>query len=312
MPPSAPLVTAVVPTLNAADTIDRALASIAAQTYPAIETIVVDDGSQDGTRAIVAGWTDCGVTLVSDPGGSLAGGPAAARNRGIAAASGQYVAFLDADDAWRPEKTERQVASMQAEADVTLCVTDGRFIEPDGRLQRHIYTGTPPVAGREAWRTLIRYSFVHTSCMMADRATLDRLGGFDPSLTVGEDQDMWIRLARAGTVAVLEDDLVDVYVTPQSYMARHAGHAATKLLDMVRRHLNDPANGFRPAERRAILAQRYAEVGRDLYVGGEATTGARLVAQAALRGHKPMENLLFLGHASPPARWLKRRLRPNR
>ena len=307
-----PLVTAIIPTLNAAGTIGRALASVAAQTHPAIETIVVDDGSDDGTQAIVAGWAARGVTLIAAaPGAASASGPAAARNRGIAAASGRYVAFLDADDAWWPEKTERQVAAMQAAPDVTLSVTDGRFIEPDGRLQRHIYTGTPPVAGREAWRTLIRYSFVHTSCMMADRATLDRLGGFDPSLTVGEDQDMWIRLARAGAVAVLEDDLVDVYVTPRSYMARHVGHAASKLLDMVRRHLDDPANGFPPAERRSILAQRYAEVGRDLYVGGDPATGARLVARAVLLGHQPMENLLFLGHASPPGRWLKRRLRPN-
>ena len=153
MPTSAPLVTAVIPTLNAADTIGRALASVVAQTYPAVEKIVVDDGSHDGTQEIVAAWADRGVTLVAaEPGKVRAGGPAAARNRGVAAASGRYVAFLDADDAWRPEKTARQVARMQAEPDATLCVTDGRFIEPDGRLQRHIYTGTPPVAGRLAWR----------------------------------------------------------------------------------------------------------------------------------------------------------------
>jgi glycosyltransferase involved in cell wall biosynthesis len=308
-----PLVSVVIPTLNAAATVARALASVAAQTYPAVETLVVDDGSDDETRALVAGRADRGVRLIGAGTGSRgAGGPAAARNRGIAAAAGRYVAFLDADDEWHPEKTARQVAAMRSGPDVALAVCDGRFVEPGGDVQRHIYTGTPPVAGREAWRTLVRYSFVHTSAMMADRAVLDRLGGFDPALTVGEDQDLWIRLARAGSVAVLHDDLVTVHVTPQSYMARNVGETADKLLAVVRRHLDDPANGFAPAERRAILAERHAGIGRDLYVGGAPAAGARLMLRAALWGDRPAENLLFLAHASPPGRWLKRRLRADR
>lgn len=308
--PDPPLVSAIIPTFNAAATIERALASVAAQTYPAIETLVVDDGSRDGTPDIVRARAGRGVRLIPpEPGAAPAGGPAAARNRGLAAAVGRYAAFLDADDEWRPEKTARQVAAMQADPDVTLAVCDGSFVEPDGTARRKVYTGTPPVAGHEAWRTLIRYSFIHTSCMMADRACVDRLGGFDPALTVGEDQDLWIRVARAGAVAVLAEDLVAVHVVPDSHMARHADRTATQLLDMVRRHLDDPANRFSPAERRAILAQRQAEVGRDFYLNGRLATGAGLLAQAAFRGHRPWATLLFLGHASPPGRWLKHRLR---
>ncbi|HBH96722.1 MAG TPA: hypothetical protein DDX89_02870, partial [Candidatus Omnitrophica bacterium] len=113
-----PLVSVVIPAYNAGDRLDAAIRSVLNQTYPRVEIIVVDDGSTDDAALRVRAWKDC-VRYVRQE----HAGPGAARNRGIAEASGEYVALLDADDLWLPRKLERQVAVLQREptVDATQC-----------------------------------------------------------------------------------------------------------------------------------------------------------------------------------------------
>jgi len=304
-----PPISVVIPAHNAAATIARALESVRAQAYAPLEVIVVDDASTDGTADAVRARSDRAVRLIVH---ETNRGPAAARNTGIFAAEGDWIAFLDADDEWRPGKLDRQVAALGAQPGAVFAVCDGSFVRPDGSVSRHVYTGTPPVAGPEAWRTLLAYSFTASSCVVADRRVLVELGGFDPDLRVGEDQDMWIRLAMRGSVAVVMDRLIVVHESPLSHMPRHALAESAQLIAMVERHVEARRRDLGRRDARAILGARCTEIGRNAYAAGATGTGARLLLKAIRYGHRRPGNALFLVHASPPGRWLKRALRALR
>lgn len=113
-----PLVSCIVPTFNSRRFVGEALASILAQTYRPLEIIVADDGSTDGTIELVRAHGGY-ITLVSQ----ATVGPASTRNLGLDAARGDFIAFLDADDRWHPEKLERQIARFLAQPALDLCVT---------------------------------------------------------------------------------------------------------------------------------------------------------------------------------------------
>ena len=123
---SAPLVSVILPARNAAATIERALNSVLQQDYRPLEVIVVDDDSSDDTAARIDAWGAMPVTVLSTPGSQ---GPAAARNLGADAATGKYLAFLDADDEWLPEKTTRQVAALERAPAATFAICDGDFLD---------------------------------------------------------------------------------------------------------------------------------------------------------------------------------------
>src|SRR5689334_9621809 len=113
-----PLVSCVVPVYNGERYLAEALDSILAQTHRPLQAIVADDGSTDGTAAVAAAYGDRVLVLRQ-----ANAGPAAARNLGLAAARGEYVAFLDADDLWHPRKLERQLARFRARPQLDYCVS---------------------------------------------------------------------------------------------------------------------------------------------------------------------------------------------
>jgi teichuronic acid biosynthesis glycosyltransferase TuaG len=127
-----PLVSVVMPAFNAGSTIADSIRSVLAQTYPHWELIVIDDGSEDDTCAVVSRFlSDRRIQLLRGPGG---GGPAGARNIGLDSAAGSMVAFLDSDDQWLPEKTERQLSFM-ARTGASLSYTAYWRVEADGRTR---------------------------------------------------------------------------------------------------------------------------------------------------------------------------------
>jgi glycosyltransferase involved in cell wall biosynthesis len=160
---SDPLVSCIVPVFNAERHLGEALSSIAAQTYPATEIIVVDDGSQDGS-ARVATEGPHAVRYLYQPNA----GPAAARNTGIRAASGHFVAFLDADDRWHPEKIERQMRLMRGapEVDVTVGMAV-MFDDPDS---------TSEAGGRPVGVPIPAFI---TGTILARKEMFTRVGWFD-------------------------------------------------------------------------------------------------------------------------------------
>lgn len=220
-------ISAVVPTYNSRETLGSALQSIAQQTVPIAETIVVDDGSSDGTAEWVQeafGW----VRLIRTPNR----GPSLARNRGIAEASGDWIAFLDADDEWHPQKTECQIAVTLSSADVVDLVASDwtrSFPDPLPDLPQPL-----PTTEISFVDTLVLNRF-QTSTVLVRREVISRLNGFDDSVDGAEDWDMWLRIARGGRVVKVDwplvryrdvaqgysKDVLRVYRTMQSMLDKH-------------------------------------------------------------------------------------------
>jgi len=208
---SPPLVSVVVPAYNCAPFIGEALESVYRQTYGHWEVIVVDDGSTDDTRATLTPHMGKIRYLYQDnQGGS------AARNNAVKQAHGELIAFLDADDIWLPEKLELQVRVMRESPECGLVYTDGEAFTTAGTLSPSLLTrrlrswvrahGTddPLVAKGSLFRELFfENGICSASSVMVKREWLEAAGAFDEKLVIGEDYDVWFRLARRHPIALI-------------------------------------------------------------------------------------------------------------
>lgn len=191
----------IVPAFNAEATLADALRSARAQTYGNVEIVVVDDGSTDRTAGIAAGFP--GVTLLRQPNRGLA----AARNAGIAASTGDWLAPLDADDLWHPAKLERQVAAaLAAPAPPGFVYCWVRYVDGEGRV-----SGSAPrhaIEGRAIHRHL-HVNFVGMGGQaLFRRDAVEAVGGYDESLERSEDLLLQYQLAARWPVAVVPEYLV--------------------------------------------------------------------------------------------------------
>lgn len=224
-----PLVSVIIPAFNAEATIEETLLSALAQTYRAIEIIVVDDGSADSTARIVAALAarDPRLRLI----GTANGGASRARNIAIAASSGLYVAPLDSDDLWHKEKIARQVAAMRDAAEppgLVYCF----FHRIDG-ASRPI-AGEPPVACRGPVLHRLAYkAFVAASATLFSRSALIEAGGYDERLRHAEDHLLHLRVARRHPFELVEQSLVGYRLRPGSLS--HEAQAALASLKLATR-----------------------------------------------------------------------------
>lgn len=189
------LVSVVIPTYNSAAYLKEAVDSALAQTYRAVEVVVVDDGSTDGTKKILEPYIkDKKIEYVYQPNKGLAG----ARNTGIRAARGAYVALLDADDIFLPEKIGSQVARMEENPACDISYTDLYHFEdgePD-ELKKLRYTY---YSGKDVLPNLLKKSFIAPSAVMIRASTFARFGYFDEEIRqYAEDYDYWLRVASRG------------------------------------------------------------------------------------------------------------------
>jgi glycosyltransferase involved in cell wall biosynthesis len=192
-------VSVIIPTYNSGPLVEEAIASVLAQTHPAAQIIVVDDGSTDDTPRRVEQFGQR-IEYVRQPNGRVA----AARNTGLARATGDAVAFLDADDAWHPRKLERQVEVLTREPHIGLLATrlspwPGEFTPADQLVTGNLLD-VPLVS-------LLVFNSLATSSIIVRRAVLDQAGRFDSDLFGPEDYDLWLRCARIARAAVLEEPL---------------------------------------------------------------------------------------------------------
>jgi glycosyltransferase involved in cell wall biosynthesis len=176
------VVSAVIPTYNHARYVCEAVESALNQTYGRMEVIVVDDGSTDDTRARLEQYGGR-VRYVHQANRGLS----AARNTGIRHAKGEWVAFLDADDVWHPQKTEIQLTAISKVGDAGVVGSPGRGPMPDTLMPN------PPVK-RVGVRELLLRQPVSGSSTLVRRHCFDHVGPFDESLAAVEDRDMWLRL----------------------------------------------------------------------------------------------------------------------
>ncbi|MBN2432522.1 MAG: glycosyltransferase [Acidobacteria bacterium] len=195
-----PLVSVILPTCNRQAFLREALDSVRGQSYPHREIIVVDDGSIDGTADMVSRhFPDVRYAWQENR------GPSAARNRGIAMAGGEWLAFLDSDDLWQPKKLERQLAVLAGKPEYAACYTDEIWIRRGVRVNP-----------RQIHRKYSGWIFPHTlplciispSSILLHRHLVEEVGLFDEAQPVCEDYDLWIRLTARYPVYFLEEQLI--------------------------------------------------------------------------------------------------------
>lgn len=195
----------MIPSYNSAGTIRRTLDSVVEQTPYVDETLVIDDGSNDGTVEVVREYQQS-VTLIAE---LHRGDPAIPRNIGVERASNDLIAFLDADDVWLPGKVEAQIAALGTDSAAGLVCTNAlRQIEPE------VFSGLaawlPEGAGvsGNALPRLIADNFVITSSVLVTKAALEEAGPFCPGLAGAEDYDLWLRIAEVCRFVYLEEPLL--------------------------------------------------------------------------------------------------------
>ncbi len=191
-PPScSPLVSIIIPAYNAAETISRALDSVRAQTYRNLEVVVINDGSTDETAAIIRReYPEVRHVLQENA------GPCVARNHGAQVATGEYIAFLDADDEYHPRKIERQLEIFEKTPDVSVCGTNGVIIH--GQRVYPFNNPARPHLIDQGLRELIWGVHPVLASLMLRRDTFLEIGGYDASMKRWEDQDIFYRLAGCG------------------------------------------------------------------------------------------------------------------
>ena len=219
-----PLVSVVVPTYNRAGIIRETIENILQQTYSNIEMIIVDDGSTDNTVDVLKSYGSKIRWTVQQN-----AGPAAARNRGIAMANGEIVAFQDSDDAWHPSKIERQVSLMKRAGPSVVCCLCNSIVQLPG-VEVRSFENAPvaPSLDEVVWlnvtEVLATRFILFNQAIAIRRDVLTRLGGFDESFRLMEDADLALRLSLEGPWAFIREPLA----TRQAKIERTLGHEATE------------------------------------------------------------------------------------
>lgn len=220
----AALVSVVIPMFNAKNTIASAINSVLAQDYENIEILVVDDGSTDGSLDLVRHFGKR-VRLFQ----GCNHGPAAARNHGARKALGQWIAFLDSDDAWLDSKLRLQ---LQFTGGNKWAYCDSKFVGGinDKRLRSEFS------AMYEGWvlTELVLDNFIATSTVIIDREIFLKSGGFDESLDSVEDWDLWLRISSQQPVSYLHQSLVN-YRVHASSLSRDPKNTAKKHLSLLKK-----------------------------------------------------------------------------
>jgi glycosyltransferase involved in cell wall biosynthesis len=257
-----PRVSVVLTVYNAAWCIERALDSVFAGTRLPHEVVVCDDGSSDGTADRVERRFGDRVRLMRLPHRNAA----AARRDGIAEAAGGWIAFLDADDVWAPEKLERQMAFLAAHPEVRWACTDG-WLFSDGGIERESWLSDyfRPVRTMvgDLFPPLLERCFPLMSSMMVERDIYRTVGGIDPAIVHSHDYDLWLRIAARTTGGVLEDRLVGYFTHPGQLSRNLEGRFVDDL--GIMRRVASGALGRAPGERR-VAAVRAAALEFDLGV----------------------------------------------
>ena len=207
-----PKVSVIIPTYNRASLLPRALESVLRQTFRDSEVIVVDDGSTDHTQTVMRRF-DGKVKYVRQNNQ----GSAAARNRGIQESSGEYIAFLDSDDYWVPEKLEEQVKILDTYKNVGIVYARMPIINEKGEK-----IGMKPagISGKNFKELLEVWGDLPTSTVMTRRVCFEKAGMFDTSLVTMQDIDMWLRIARFYELYEIEGKVL-------AYYCRHDNQATS-------------------------------------------------------------------------------------
>lgn len=246
-------VSVIIPAYNARPWISDAIESALRQTHPPEEIIIVDDGSEDGTHGLVRARFGEDVRVLRQENRGLA----AARNAGLAAARGELIQFLDADDLLLPSKLEKQVAVLGRDDLLDVVHSDFAFFA-DGHPGEPWPSGhEPPPADSEPLLELIRGNTIAVHAALTRRVRIQEVGGFDESLGACEDLDLWLRMAAAGCRFHYMPDVLALYRVRPGSMSGDAVRQAEWTIEVLTR-VDVPGlpGSARQAVRRSLIRFR--------------------------------------------------------
>ena len=267
-----PKISVVIPAYNAEKTIMETIESVRQQTFTDFELIVINDGSSDSTAELVSSVVDDRLRLLSYENSGLP----TARNRGIAQASGAFVAFLDADDLWTPDKLELQLEALQKHPDAGVAYSWTMHMSQDGKV---IHDGDFASFEGNVYAELLVSNFLASGSNPLIRTeAIESVGGFDPALASAEDWEYWLRLAAQWAF---------VLVPKRQIFYRHSSTSISARVDVTEKHnviVIDRVFSAAPQKLQHLRNRSLANVYQ--YLTGLILTNVESDAQVRLGGQK--------------------------
>jgi glycosyltransferase involved in cell wall biosynthesis len=261
-------VSIIIPTFNRRSYITIALDSVLAQTYKDYEIVVIDDGSSDDTKEVLKPYRDTIRYFYQDNSGIPA-----TRNRGIKEAKGAYIAFLDSDDYWLPEKLERQLDYFGKNPHCGMVATRCSSIAPDGSFRKK---NRP---GKSGWvlPDLFKANFIRTSSAVIRKECLEEVELFDESLPECEEYDLWLRIAKKFQVGFIDEPLTVYTDNPHGISTNSLAGRLQRLKVLEKDYLKEC---IPQALYRKRLANNYHYVARHYLNQGEKDEGKKYLKRA--------------------------------
>jgi glycosyltransferase involved in cell wall biosynthesis len=286
-------VSVIIPAYNAGAFVAECLESVLQQTYRSFEIVVVNDGSSDATESVLETYRDRIIYVAQENRGA-----AAARNAGIRLASGEFVAFLDADDYWLPEFLERQVPLLEERSTAALVCSDV-YLLVDGQIAQ---TLSVTAAERNPLRKPVGYWRFYTISVVARRQAIIDVGGFDESVGISEDLDLWIRLAMAGHEFAHNPIPLAAYRRHTSNVTRYLGRRLDSYVQLGEKLLRTyPLSADDRRELAAYLRQRrkgYRTAAVDKLLEGDLLAARRYFVKAVRWNPQDPRNVIGLALAA--------------
>jgi len=262
-------ISVIVPTYNRAPLIKRALQSVLDQDYPDLEAIVVDDCSSDNTQEVVKSFNDPRIKFIKHLQNK---GANAARNTGIRAASGNYIAFQDSDDEWLPGKLTKQIEAFKdAPDDIGVVYTAFWRIEDRERT----YTPAKDVLTTDGYllEELLKRNFITTQSILVRKECLETVGLFDESMPRLQDWELLLRLAERYRFRFIDEALVNLYHTSDSITTNQKALTNALVLLLEKHH-----DAF--AQYPAVLANFYCYMGQQFFLSDDPSKSLRYCVKA--------------------------------
>ncbi len=244
-----PLISVIIPVYNGEKTIKNTIDSVLNQTFTDFELIVVNDGSQDSTLAVLNEIQNARIRVFSFPNS----GVSASRNRGLAEAEGEFISFLDADDLWTPDKLESQLKALEKNPQAAVAYSWSDWIDESGQFLR---AGGHITVNGKAYEKLLLRDFVESgSNPLIRRKALEEVGTFDESLAFAEDWDLWLRLAARYEYVAVPSPQILYRISPES-ASFNVWKMEAGSLNVIERHFAQAPESLQHLKRE-ILGSRY-------------------------------------------------------
>ncbi|GAA0197746.1 glycosyltransferase family 2 protein [Haladaptatus pallidirubidus] len=265
-----PLVSVIIPTLNRPRLVESAVKSVSDQTYEKIEIIVVDDSDYSSTSPPSFEETNIDITVLQ---GETSEGLPHARNRGIEAASGELVAFLDDDDEWKTKKTEKQVRRFKTR-DIGLCTSWRYMVGSDNKVENVAKTD---IEGDLVRKLLCQNVIGPPSGVMVRQDVIDSVGAFDEEFLLWEDREWYLRVAQVYDVDCVEEPLVRYALDSPEKMSGNLTMARNTAYPQL---LDKHDQLIKEYERRFVQGWKFRKFGKMAYDTGSRVTALRYAVQA--------------------------------